>query len=169
MTEQKKQTTKKNITKGAPTEVAHVEDVFEGMTEQEIESMKHLAGYSTNNDAQEAKSPSVDFQDGLSAAQLEDIFTKARIVNSIIEMESANANMVDYFNKLVAELTTLQKEIEEKEAALKDDPNAPLHEKKINEQKVAYGALYKRLKLTEQRVQAVSMILEELDEKLLRG
>jgi hypothetical protein len=39
----------------------------------------------------------------------------------------------------------------------------------INKKKVVYGALYKRFKLTEQRVQAVSMILEELDEKLLRG
>ena len=118
----------------------------------------------------ETEAPAVDFRDGFSAAQpLEDIFTKARIVSAIIEMEGANANMVDYFNKLVAELTTLQKDIEDKEATLKDDPNAPLHEKKINEQKVAYGALYKRLKLTEQRVQAVSNILEELDEKLLIG
>lgn len=156
MTEQKKQPTKKNTAKESLTEAATLQDAT--IEEPHVE------------DAQEAESPSVECQDGFSEAQpLKDIFTKARIVNSIIEMESANANMVDYFNKLVAELTTLQKEIEEKEAALKDDPNAPLHEKKINEQKVAYGALYKRLKLTEQRVQAVSMILEELDERLLRG
>ncbi len=152
MTEQKKQTTKKNTTKEAPTEAVTLQNATIEATQVE--------------GVQEAESPAVELQD---VQPLEDIFTKTRIVNSIIEMESANANMVEYFNKLVTELTALQKDIEEKEAALKDDPNAPLHEKKINEQKVAYGALYKRLKLTEQRVQAVSMILEELDEKLLRG
>lgn len=156
MTEQKKQTTKKNTTKEAPTEAATLQNATIEATQVE--------------GVQEAESPSVDFQDGFpTAPPLEDISTKVRIVNSIIEMESANANMVDYFNKLGTELTALQKEIEEKEEALKDDPNAHLHENEINKKKVVYGALYKRFKLTEQRVQAVSMILEELDEKLLRG